>query len=262
MEIINTAKVSSPIKAALFDFDGTLSTLRCGWEEVMYPMMIGHIGRGRSNEQLASEVAAYIDHSTGIQTIHQMKWLAERVVAAGGEYRDPWAYKEEYNTRLMEQVKLKKQAIQTGKAERGSYLIAGAEEFLRELQSRGVKLYVASGTDHPDVRKEAQLLGLYNYFDEIAGAPLHEENCSKQAVLKRLVETHGLSGNQVAVVGDGKVEIALGKAIGAHTLGLATNEADGVSLSRVKRTRLIQAGADAIASNLLNCQELLAWLGL
>lgn len=37
-ELIKHEKTT--IKAAVFDFDGTISTLRCGWEEVMEPLML------------------------------------------------------------------------------------------------------------------------------------------------------------------------------------------------------------------------------
>ena len=33
------------IKAAIFDFDGTCSTLRCGWERVMEPLMLEEFRR-------------------------------------------------------------------------------------------------------------------------------------------------------------------------------------------------------------------------
>lgn len=53
------------------------------------------------------EVVAYIDESTGIQTIHQMKWLAKTACEKGLNPEatdDPWFYKAECNRRLMEQV--------------------------------------------------------------------------------------------------------------------------------------------------------------
>ena len=31
---------SCPVKVAIFDFDGTISTLRCGWEQVMEEIML------------------------------------------------------------------------------------------------------------------------------------------------------------------------------------------------------------------------------
>ena len=81
MEILRTPP-QSPVRAMVFDFDGTISTLRCGWEEVMQPMLeetLRACGGAESDAEIAALAARYIDESTGIQTIFQMKWLAQQV---------------------------------------------------------------------------------------------------------------------------------------------------------------------------------------
>ena len=47
MEILHFDTPSTPVRAVLFDFDGTISTLRCGWEEVMQPLMVEMISGGK-----------------------------------------------------------------------------------------------------------------------------------------------------------------------------------------------------------------------
>lgn len=252
------------VRSALFDFDGTISTLRCGWEKVMAPMMTEYImACGRDEEDDVKKlVDAWIDESTGIQTIFQMKWLAQQVADRGGDALDPWDYKAEYNRRLMLDIDMKKARLASGEEAPDNYLMAGAVDFLKALRANGAAIYVASGTDHPDVVTEAKALGVYELFDEIAGAPLHEENCSKEAVLRRLIEDHGLNGSQVAVVGDGKVEIMLGREAGAFTIGLASDENARCGVNEVKRARLIKAGADIITGDFLDRKELLGMMGL
>ena len=265
MEILHADTARTPVRAVLFDFDGTVSTLRCGWEGVMKPLMLEMISGGRPyGAELEKEVEDYIGESTGIQTIHQMKWLAARVHADGANPdapTDPWWYKGEYNRRLMENVSRRVESLITGQVPNTAYLIAGSEEFLAALCDRGVKLYVASGTDHPDVCAEAAALGVDKYFTLIAGAPVGEENCSKEKVMAQLLEAEGLRGSEVAVIGDGKVEIRLGGEAGARTVGLATDERAG-GVDAVKRERLIAAGADIIAGDFLEKDALLAFLGL
>ena len=57
------------IRAAIFDFDGTFSTLRCGWEKVMRKMMLELISGGKAyDKSLEYKVDTYIDASTGIHT--------------------------------------------------------------------------------------------------------------------------------------------------------------------------------------------------
>lgn len=258
----DTRPQAAPVQAVVFDFDGTLSTLRHGWEAVMEPMMLELLSGGEPTDEDRAEVRRYIDESTGIQTIHQMKWLAEAVRRRGGaEPLDPWAYKAEYNRRLMLPVNERLAAIQSGQCASEDFMVAGSRALLNALKLRGVKLYAASGTDHPDVVRESKALGLYPYFDEVHGAPVGAEDCSKEAVLRRLTEEAGLSGGRVAVIGDGRVEIALAKAIGARALGVASDEEKRQGLNPQKLKRLTAAGADRIVGDFADLRQTLDFLG-
>jgi phosphoglycolate phosphatase-like HAD superfamily hydrolase len=253
------------IEAALFDFDGTISTLRQGWETVMRPLMIEMIsGPYPPDDNLVREVDEYIDESTGIQTIFQMQWLAEAVKRYGRnpEVHDSWWYKAEYNRRLMNIIEGRIKALEEGKQKPEDYMVCGVKDFLEALRARGIKLFVASGTDHPDVVREVKALGLANYFTEIAGAPLGQAGCSKEAVLRRLITERGLCGQQLLVVGDGKVEIGLGREVGAVTLGAATDEINRRGINEAKRRRLMKAGAHAIVGDFVNYKDILEWLKL
>jgi len=263
MEILNKNTAKTPVKAMLFDFDGTISTLRCGWEEVMLPVFCEVLDDGKTPyEEIKEKAEKYIDESTGIQTILQMKWLAQQVAESGRTPLDIWDYKKIYNDRLMESINKKLADLKSGKANPDDYLMAGSVEFLKALKEKGVKIYVASGTDHPDVVNEATLLNVIKYFDEIKGAPLHEENCSKEAVIKRLLTESGLKGEELAVCGDGKVEIMLGKEYGARAFGLASNEKEKCGVNEVKRARLVKAGADIICGDFLEKDKIFDFLGL
>ena len=259
-------KAYKRVKVALFDFDGTISTLRHGWEDTMEPLMLEMIaGSTPVDDALVREVRDYIDQSTGIQTYYQMLWLANTVKKHGrnaGASEDPWWYKAEYNRRLMEIVDKRKALILDGKKPDTDFLMKGSEAFLKDLMDRGIEIYVASGTDDPDVKNEVEVLGLGGYFKEIAGAPIGKADCSKESVLKRLVEDYRLSGPEVVVIGDGKVEIALGRQVGALTLGIASDEERRCGINPIKRARLIKAGAHAISDNFENKNEILEWLGL
>lgn len=257
MEQIKAKDSSLPVRAVLLDFDGTISTLRHGWEQVMAPFMVECLGADSG-----PLVQRYIDESAGIQTIYQMKWLSEQVNARGGIALDPWVHKAEYNRRLMLDVEKKRREIIAGRAQPDAYLIRGAKEFLSTLRALGVALHVASGTDHPDVTQEAELLGIAKLVDTISGAPVGEESCSKEKVLRDLARYQGLLGPEVCVIGDGKVEIALGAELGARTLGLATDEGKGYGVNPNKREKLIRAGAEAIAGDFSGLPGLIGWMNL
>lgn len=248
------------IDTIVFDFDGTLSTLRCGWESVMEPMMAEYISGGNATDDIVALVRDYISRSTGIQTIAQMKWLAETVKKYGNNPTapsDPWFYKADYNERLMKNVMVRRKDAANGN--RNKYIIKGAEQFLSELKDQGKTILAASGTDEADVIEEAKALDLYSYFDEIAGAKPHSEDCSKEATLKRLIASNG-NGKNVAVIGDGPVEIKLGREYGALTLGVAVNELNLCGINEEKFKRLNDAGAHAIVDCYENRDEIFNWM--
>ena len=262
MEIIHSPVTTGKIKAVLFDFDGTISTLRCGWENVMGPLFCEVLDDGSlPPKELKAKVDSYIDESTGIQTIQQMKWLRDEVEKQGRPAKDIWDYKKDYNDRLMRVIEKKLARLSSGQDTPAQYLMAGAVEFLQALKERQIQIYVASGTDHPDVLREAQALGVSPYFDEIKGAPRHEESCSKEAVIRRLLTETGLRGQELCVCGDGKVEIRLGMEHDARTIGLASNEKARHGVDEVKRQRLVNAGADIIVGDFLEKETLLAFMG-
>ena len=212
-------------------------------------------------EEVRALVRKYIDESTGIQTIFQMRWLAEEITRRGKTAEDPWAYKDEYNRRLMLEVQRRRDAVTAGLESAETYTVPGAKAFLDALRERGVRMYAASGTDEEDVRAEAKVLGFDGYFEEIAGAKRGADDCSKEAVLRRLVRS-GENLN-LLVVGDGKVEIALGREAGALTLGIASQDAPGCTepgMNLQKYRRLAAAGAHAIAADFTELEEILAWI--
>lgn len=232
---MRTEKRQRPVKAVVCDFDGTFSTLRRGWEGVMREMMLKHL----PGEE--KWIDSFIGETTGLQTILQMKGFVAHLAARGASpaarsprhtahapqrATDPWLYKDEYNDRLMATVAKRRQDVLDGKVSRETHLVPGSLHFLQRLKTHGVKVYFASGTDQADVRAEAAALGLDKYAEAIEGALPKSEKCAKEEALKRLVRTAGVKPSELAVIGDGKVEIALGKALGARTIGLATNETD------------------------------------
>lgn len=255
--------MNNRIEAVVLDFDGTISTLRHGWEQVMEPLMVEMIcGETEPTPELRQEVRDYIDESTGIQTIHQMKWLAKTACERGlnpNASADPWLYKAEYNRRLLLQVQERLQQLQDG-ADPAQYMVAGSLELLKSLHEQGVKLFVASGTDHDDVVKEAKALGVDRYFSRIVGAAPGSEGCSKEAIIESLLQ--GLPSERLAVIGDGKVEIRLGKQAGARTLGVASDEVRLCGINPEKVDRLMAAGADMLVGDYLNLAGIMKFLGL
>ncbi len=253
------------VRYALFDFDGTISVLREGWERVMAPLMVEMIAGdpGDADGAIRQEVERYVDQSTGLQTILQMDWLVKAVARRRGPDKALSAeqYKANYNERLLAAIAERLERLGSGQTPREEMMLAGAEAFLLALAARGVTLYVASGTDVEDVRREAAALGVARYFGGgIFGAVGASRACSKAAVIHDILVAHGLEGPELLVVGDGPVEIREGKARGAVTVGVASDEVRRRGLNPRKRERLVAAGADIVVPDFTVGEALLARL--
>jgi hypothetical protein len=62
-------------RVVLFDFDGTLSTIRSGWVEIMVPMMVevlADLKTGETEAELTEIVKEYVGRLTGKETISQI----------------------------------------------------------------------------------------------------------------------------------------------------------------------------------------------
>jgi phosphoglycolate phosphatase-like HAD superfamily hydrolase len=252
------------IRHALFDFDGTLSVLRQGWEEVMVPVMVEAICRaGPSLPTIEDEVRAYIDRSSGILTIQQMEWLVDAVQRHGfsGQACTAAEYKSIYLERLMVRVRQRIHRLETGEADPDEYSMAGAQEILRLLAQRGIRLYLASGTDQADVEREAAALGLFPFFEgRIYGAVDNREEHAKGRVIQRILDQNHLSGDHLLVVGDGPVEIREGALRRAVTLGVATDEVARLGWNPHKTDRLTRAGADLLVADFSRAGDLVTFM--
>ncbi|MBI4556499.1 MAG: HAD family hydrolase [Candidatus Hydrogenedentes bacterium] len=264
IEIINEVE-RGRFKHALFDFDGTVSVLREGWEKVMKPVMVQAIcGDTAPTPEIEREVEKFIDESTGIQTIYQMQRLVEMVRAHGlvpeEKILDAWGYKTIYNEQLMVPVRDRIARYEKGELTIEQVTLRGALEFLKRLAGRGVTLYVFSGTDQEDVRNEAQRIGAAPFFKEILGAIRSLEDYSKDKVIKDIIRTHDLHGAEVLICGDGPVEIRNAKENGCVALGVASDEVNRHGWNLHKRERLLRAGADILIPDFGELDALLAYL--
>jgi len=264
LEIANPTILLGHVRHALFDFDGTISVIRRGWEHIMIPMMVEMIcDEHPAAPEIEAQVADYVDRSTGILTIKQMQWL-EEAVRRYGLARDPKSareYKRIYNERLLQPVRQRLSQMDGGQSARDGLMIVGARGFLQGLSDQGVALYLASGTDHVYVAEEARALGVSDFFGErIYGARDDTEAYTKERIIQGILDGHGLQGEELLVVGDGPVEIRNAKERGAVALGVAADEDLRQGLSPRKRQRLLAAGADLIVTDFLRHQELLDYL--
>jgi phosphoglycolate phosphatase len=264
IEVINPRVERGRICFALFDFDGTISLIREGWQGVMTPMMVEVLldtPHHESEAELTRVVTEFVTRLTGKQTIYQMLQLAEEVKERGGTPLDPLDYKHEYLRRLWTRIGDRVADLKAGRKSPDDFIVPGVLELLAALRDRDVTCYLASGTDHPYVLDEAGVLGLPAYFgDHIYGALDDYQSFSKRMVIERILRENRLAGPELVAFGDGFVEIEDTKTVGGIAVGVASNEATRQGIDAWKRDRLIQAGADLIIPDFREHEALVNYL--
>jgi len=269
IEIIHPDIQRGQIHSVLFDFDGTLSLIREGWQGVMIPMMAGilqDLGTGETESELTDVVTEFVDRLTGKQTIYQMIDLCAQIEKRGGKPLNPLEYKYMYLDKLWARIEHRVTGLKDAKISPAEMVVPGAFDVLEHLKQRGVTCYLASGTDQPYVLDEANALGISRYFSgdqrvtRIFGALDEYLRFSKAQVIKNILRTHHLSGSQLLAFGDGFVEIEETKTAGGIAVGVATDEVNRQGINEWKRDRLIQAGADIIIPDFREQGALLNYL--
>ena len=260
------------IKHAVFDHDGTISTLREGWEQVMEPVMVRAIlGDKYETEDQAlyqdirNHVLKFIDMSTGIQTIVQMEGLVQMVdefnFVPKEKILDKFGYKKIYNDALMKVISLRMEKLKTGELTVEDCTIKGSVDFLRTLKERDITLYLASGTDIEDVIHETEILGYADLFNGgIQGSVGDITKYSKKMVIEKIITENNLTGNELAVFGDGPVEIKECIKSNGIAIGIASDEVKRYGLNPEKRTRLIRSGAQILMPDFSQTNRLLELL--
>jgi phosphoglycolate phosphatase-like HAD superfamily hydrolase len=153
IEIVTKLPTDLAIKHCIFDHDGTLSTLREGWEQIMEPMMLRAILGAQYDivseaefQRVREAIKQFIDRTTGIQTLVQMKALGELVRQCGyvpaSEILDEHGYKHVFNVELLQMVESRTGKLKRGELMASDFQIKNARELLQELHRKGVKLYL------------------------------------------------------------------------------------------------------------------------
>jgi len=251
-------------RVVLFDFDGTLSLIRSGWVRVMVPMMVEillDLKTGESEEELTRVADELVWKLTGKETIYQMMAFVDAIEARGGRALPALEYKQMYLDRLWVKIAGRVESLRAGQANPEDYLVPGSRALLEQLRDRGMKMYLASGTDEVFMKEEANLLGVAQYFNGgVYGAQDDYKSFSKAILIQRILASAEFEGRDFLGFGDGYVEIEEVKNVGGVAVGVASEEPACTAVDQWKRQRLIGVGADYIVPNFLCHNQLMSML--
>ncbi len=264
IEIHRSPPSRGRIRHALFDFDGTLSLIRAGWQEVMVDHCAGALKRTPTTEteaELERVCRDFISRLTGAQTIYQMLELEKEVARRGGDPFPASTYKQQYLDLLQERIRHRLAALAEGRQPSTAYLVRDSLSLLQGLARRNTTCYLASGTDHHSVVAEAGLLGLSPFFgDRIHGAREDYRTFSKRKVIEDILAANRDQGDTLAVFGDGYVEISAAVEAGGLAIAVASRECGGPGWDPWKKKRLLEVGAHILVPDWREADLLLAYI--
>jgi phosphoglycolate phosphatase-like HAD superfamily hydrolase len=193
--------------------------------------------------------------------MYQMIAFVDEIKKRGGKPKEALEYKKQYLDLLWEKIKGRVEELETGQAPPEKYLVPGAIPLLESLRDRGLKMYLASGTDQIYMRREADLLGASQYFSGgVFGALDDYKKFSKAILIRQLIAGAECSGEEFLGFGDGYVEIQNVKEVGGVAVGVATDEPECKQVDPWKRERLTRVGADFIIPHFEPHDELMSAL--
>lgn len=196
----------------------------------------------------------------GKPTIHQMRAIHEQAKAAGVVVPAPEELLGEYHNALYGVIQTRWKMLENGEAKVDDFLVSGVRTFLEALVSRGVKLFVLSGTVQPQVRAEAEMLGVTKYFEGgVFGNSEDPTRFTKMAMFKRFISEEGINPSELLAFGDGAIEIENVRNLGGTAIGVASNEEQngGAERDERKAKQLREAGGLAIIPDYECVDELL-----
>jgi phosphoglycolate phosphatase len=214
-----------PIKAIIFDFDGTLTVLNIDFslmrERVFDLMRRYGIGEETIQEKYLLEV---------IDEVYQILW--EKNPSGAGAF-----YQKSH--RILHELEMR--AAQEGR------LIPGAKPTLKSLREKGVKVGIITRNCEDAVRKVFP--DIDNFCDVFVSRNSVKKVKPHPDHLTYVMKSLKISGEEAVIVGDHIIDVQAGKRVGMKTVGVLTG--------RTKKEEFEKAGADYILREASKVCELL-----
>jgi phosphoglycolate phosphatase len=214
-----------PIKAVIFDFDGTLAVLNIDFslmrERIFDLMRCYGIGEETIQEKYLLEI---------IDEVYQILWEKNSSHAEA-------FYQESHQ--ILHEVEMK--AAEEGK------LIRGTEATLRKLRDEGIKIGIITRNCEDAVRK------VFPNIDDFCDVFVSRNSVKKVKPhpdhLAYVMESLNISERESVMVGDHVIDIQAGKKVGMKTVGVLTG--------RINKEEFQRAGADYVLKDASKVCDLL-----
>lgn len=183
------------IQAIVFDFDGVILESAEVKTDAFVELYAAH------GPSVVDQVRAHHLANLGISRFKKFAWIAEHVLRAPLSDAESAALGVRFSDLALAKVL-------------AAPFVPGAEAALAAAATRGLPMFVASGTPVDELRMIVERRGLAGWFREVHGAPRE-----KPEVLRDVMARHALAPEAVLFIGDGMSDYKAARAAG--TLFLA-----------------------------------------
>jgi HAD superfamily hydrolase (TIGR01549 family) len=172
----------SDLQAVFFDFDDALAQSLDIKAETFLSLFAGR------SDALRQQILAFFVHNTGRSRSTKLRHVYSEML------QEPLS--EEALAALCQQF-----AERSMDAVIGSPEVPGAGALLDELQTRGIAMFVVSGTPEKELQQVVEARGMAGFFVEVRGTPVE-----KEINIAELLRAHRLDVARCLMVGDGRVD--------------------------------------------------------
>jgi phosphoglycolate phosphatase len=259
IEILRPLPTQRP-RLAVFDFDGTISLIRCGWQRIMsdtFFEVLRDLDNPESPTELRAMIDSYIFGSAGQPTNNQMAWVADLVAQRGGPRLPASEYRARYDSVMAVLIEQRLAGLRDGSQDPDSLLVPYVRQMLDLIQAADIPLALLSGTDREYLFQESKALGIDHYFgDRVYGPGAHDPQFSKGSAVREMMQQYGLGPGELISFGDGPVEAVATNEAGGVVIGVALDEEHGNQLDTRKRDVLVSLNASLITIDFREYQRL------
>lgn len=170
------------IKAVAFDFDGVLV------ESVdVKTRAFATLFEAHGPDVVAQVVRHHLEHG-GISRIEKFKYYYDQILRAPLTPAELDRLAGRFSEIVFESVV-------------SAPWVAGAREAIAHCRTRGLKLFIVSGTPHDELARIVERRELSAMFDGVFGSP-----ATKGELLRDILRIHQITGDELVFVGDAKTD--------------------------------------------------------
>ena len=128
-----------------------------------------------------------------------------------------------------------------------AYIYAGIESCIQALRQRGIATYITTSKPHIYAKEILAHFQADTWFDGVYGCEFDGTRGKKEEVVRYCMDLHGLSADEVVLVGDRHFDVYGAKACGIPCVGVTYGYGSREELSEAKAWRLIDSPQDLVA---------------